>query len=462
MAADDLRARTELPGRWFAAGALRVLVMFVFALLGALGWAPVSSAERSPSFVFLAPTTLAAFSVNPGVAIGSHGDAVAVWDRFDLNSRQDVVEAASRASGGAWSIPTTIGYPGRLQVARPHVAVDARGDAVVVWDAFAGPGFAVTAASRPAGGAWSTTTLTSRDGWSGGSQVAAGEGGDPVAVWNRWTATGSVIETASWSPANGWSTPTVLTTDGSSFEPFVAVGKREAVAVWVRSTVSGNVVEAATRWAGGAWSTPTRLTTTEESLYDLRVAVAEKGKAVVVWRRSTASGYVVEATSRDRGAAWSRPTALSALEGSSSDPQVALTDKGKAVAVWTSDSVVEAATRPPGGAWSKPSPLSATGSSGPQVVVADTGAAFVLWTHSTSAYASVVEATAWSWPDAWSTPIRIEDSSREPQVAATGNGEAVAVWVHGTDTTSDVRAAVTKPRCRSRLDLDIIRAKSNG
>ena len=95
---------------------------------------------------------------NPGpqVALDAGGNAVAVWTRFDSTTEpgKSVVQTASRPADGVWTAPVDL-----ASIAQsgpdPKVAVDARGDAVVIWKYFDSSSYIVQAATKRAGDAWS-------------------------------------------------------------------------------------------------------------------------------------------------------------------------------------------------------------------------------------------------------------------------------------------------------------------
>jgi len=218
---------------------------------------------------------------------------LAVWNR--LTGTDSVIEAASRPRGGMWSRPVAVSAASG-QSYGPQVSVNAKGQAVAVWLRSAGA-FIVETAWRSAGGTWSTpTSLSAANSSSGAPQVGLGAR-SAVAVWELFTDTGSVVEAAARPRCATWLGPTSLSaTDGVSQDPHVAVDtKGDAVAVWSRSTFSGGLIEVARRPQRGTWSTPTALSAADGDSASPQVAVAARGGAVIVWQRSVGGGSVVEA-----------------------------------------------------------------------------------------------------------------------------------------------------------------------
>jgi hypothetical protein len=89
-------------------------------------------------------------AVAPGVGLDARGDAIAVWTRS--NGSNTIVQASYRFQpAGMWSPPTSMSATGGDAVA-PVVALDARGNATVVWSRFDGRSFAAQASGYDASG----------------------------------------------------------------------------------------------------------------------------------------------------------------------------------------------------------------------------------------------------------------------------------------------------------------------
>jgi hypothetical protein len=82
-------------------------------------------------------------SCEPQLALNARGDAVAVWER---GCDQEVVQAAGRSAAGSWQPPVIVSGAG-YAVGRPQVAIDGRGHAVAVWESDRNRHFAVQAAT---------------------------------------------------------------------------------------------------------------------------------------------------------------------------------------------------------------------------------------------------------------------------------------------------------------------------
>ena len=112
----------------------------------------------------------------PGIAVDSQGDAVAVW-AWEFGS--PVIQAAFRLAGGAWQTPVSISEEGGSS---PQVAFDGHGNALAVWER---NGDIVQSAFKPAGGTWQApVNLSDKTHGAYDPQVAFDGQGDAVTVWN--------------------------------------------------------------------------------------------------------------------------------------------------------------------------------------------------------------------------------------------------------------------------------------
>ena len=135
---------------------------------------------------FGAPATVSSPSTNadnnsspPTLAVNRRGDAVVAWSPMPITdfplAGGSTAETSYRPAGGSWSAPEEMPNAG----ARPHVAVNAGGAAIVVGEA--GPG--IGAAYRPAGGKFEFDWPKElRYGHSMNVPVALDDAGNAIAV----------------------------------------------------------------------------------------------------------------------------------------------------------------------------------------------------------------------------------------------------------------------------------------
>jgi hypothetical protein len=370
-------------------------------------WRPAGASWGAPQVVGVSAT---ADSVQ--AAIAPDGNALALWRRaqkLDDDSGSEVVEAASRPAGGDWSAPKALSStsPGLLYgVGQPHVAVDARGKAMAVWERISGADVIVEAAWRPAHEDWGEPAKLSIGRGEAAPRVALDARGNAVAVWQLTTepppqgsnepgTAHAFIQAAARPAGGGWSRPQRLSPGNDSFSPEVAVdAKGNAVAVWWNT--SQRAIQASHRPAGRRWSPPqvlSRQTESEEHPYP-DVALDARGNPVAVWWRSGEPGsdnYTVHAARRRPGRGWGAPERIGQASGGlsyASPPQVAVDAQGNSVAVWVArrhgydSDGVQAARRPVDGSWRAPEQLSAPGEQvdRPKIALNSRGEGVAVWT----------------------------------------------------------------------------------
>ncbi|HKP89821.1 MAG TPA: hypothetical protein VJT75_07560 [Thermoleophilaceae bacterium] len=130
----------------------------------------------------------------PKVAFDGAGAATLVWERGPREFPDDgasrvkqELRVAVRPPGGRFGRPRKLSKTGE-DARDPEVAVNARGDAAVVWNATHGrnlPGSRVGVAVRRAGGDFGPPRLITPPGESFLPRATIGPSGELVAVWNR-------------------------------------------------------------------------------------------------------------------------------------------------------------------------------------------------------------------------------------------------------------------------------------
>jgi hypothetical protein len=417
-------------------------------LLAVLGAAPAAAAPAWLGPVGLSTTTRDAYA--PQVAVDPRGNAVAVWRRSSATG--DRVQSSTRAAGGDWQAPVDLSAPGAIGF-DPQVAVDPHGDAVAVWQRYDdADNLIVQGTARPAGGAWQPPVDLSAAGQNAvGVQVALDALGNAVAVWQRFDGADDVAQSATRPAGGSWQAPADLSAAG---QPAAAAqvafdARGNAVAVWQRFDGANDVVQSATRTAGGAWATPVDLSAPGHSALRAQLAVDPQGDAVAIWQRHDGTHYVVQAAARPAGGVWQPPDDLSAAQNAA-DPQVAVDPRGNAVAVWNRDStggrhVVQGATRAADSDWQTPVDLSVSGrdATSAQVGVDPRGNAIALWQrHDGASY--VVQGAVRPSGAIWQAPVDLSAVGRDaadPQLAIDPQGNATAVWWRSDGTHDIVQAA---------------------
>ena len=174
-------------------------------------------------------------SIEPQLALEGTNDVLAVWSRTITDG--PVIQASTlNAVRDAWS-PEVQPFVVPHDALAPSLAVDKRGDGVVLWTSSDQSGLSVMASYRRAGRPWGAATAVS--GTASGAlspQVALDARGNAVAVWTQSVNGFSRVQAASYTVASGWSASRVLSkVGGDALTPDVALdADGDGAVAWAR------------------------------------------------------------------------------------------------------------------------------------------------------------------------------------------------------------------------------------
>lgn len=399
----------------------------------------------APAPALAAPTwqpvsDLSATGFNAGhtqVAVNGAGTSMAIWAFHD--GTHYVVESATRPAGGIWSNgvlprPDTLGTD--FYAEDPQIALDQAGNATAIWY-----GAGLQAATREAGGAWTTPTIVAA-GTIRAQQLVVDAAGNVTAIWVGQTGiSDQLIHSATRAAGGTWSAPVVLSSSGfDSVAPDVAVDKAgNTTAVWTGSDGTNKIIQTATRPVSGAWSAPSDLSAGGENATSPQIAIDAAGNATAIWHRPSAEADIQTAT-RPAGGTWSAGSYIPNAKSPAADvAQIAFDAAGNTTALWRGsdsvNSILQSSSRSASGTWSAPVNVSATGrhSFGQRLVVDAAGTATAVW-HSHDGTYNVVQFATRSPGGTWSTPDNLSATGGHaiaPEIALDPAGDAVAVWIRG-------------------------------
>jgi hypothetical protein len=277
---------------------------------------------------------------SPQVAVNRRGMAVAVWTQAYRGHRFTIL-AAPRRPGHRFGSPQALGRTNRFRGAAPRVALNARGDAVVMWSRSDSMEFAM----RRAGGRFGPPqTIAVRRPLTGGVVVA-----DDGAAVATWTAHGRVFLSRR-APGHRFGHARLLNPAGPGGSgAATAIGADgTTVVAWSSSqSSSAAIVE-----RDGSLEAPQTLASYSPFLTFAvpAAAVTPTGEALVAWsqgiRDPSGERLQVAVASRRPGASFGAPRILSAPGVSASQPALAVEGRGAVVAAWS-----EAGPVGPGARW---------------------------------------------------------------------------------------------------------------
>lgn len=438
-------------------------------LLLAATFALSSTASAAPSWS--GPSTLGPTgreSGAPEIAVAPDGEAIAVW----AGSKPKGIQVSTRAPGGRWTPPVTLGP---AQESEPRIAVSAR-KAVVVWstnlDTRGYETSVVLAATRIKGKPWSKARNISKEKrWREEPEgreprVTITPAGKAVAIWqagDEGHSTTSFIRSATQAArSTSWSAPIGLpgSIEGENAEVGATRGG-ETVAIWGASYDEESGLEVASRPAHGKWRRSQRLDRPGSYATPL-LTVTSTGEAIGVWAtQSEEGGSVLQAATRTPGGKWKVKTL--APEGYSESPAIVTEPGGRVRLVWIlgppfgDGGEVVSSTHSPGGGWTTPVSLASEGlqlpaHTRPQIIVNTAGEWTAAWETKGPLGESTIQASSRPAGGSWSAPIDLSSSpppklygEADLQLATSSSGEIFAVWHKFTGAGWVIEAATRPP-----------------
>jgi len=287
----------------------------------------------------------------PQIASDGSGGAIAIWDQLF-----DGIWSSRFTPGAGWSAPEVVGASNGPGALYPRVAFASDGTAIAVWQQGDGSRINIWANRRTAAG-WGSPTLveTSDAGYAEEPELAVDAGGDAIVMWRQRQTSNSLGElwANNFRPGVGWGTPQLIGTDVQALSYQLRFdGRGNALAVWADFA---NSSWATLYLAGQGWGTPFRLGPASAP----RVAFDAQGNALVLWIQQDAvpnpvpcivltsigGGSTCPATvlrknlwSRRHTPAdgWAQPQLVDTSDlGDVSSPAFAFDQAGNAIAVWT-------------------------------------------------------------------------------------------------------------------------------
>jgi hypothetical protein len=320
----------------------------------------------------------------PSIAVDGQGGVVAAWRDYLPGRTGSVIRTATLSVGG-WSASQDLS-PTTTHAFEPEVAVDARGDAAIVWSEDIDlSGRRAVGAHRAAGGTWTTSYITTGPG-AGAATVAVQPDGRAVALWTQ----GGSVQTADKTLAGGtWSPARQLSATNGQWLNAVVDIDGDVIAAWSSASLTGlSTIETASRSAAGDWSPTTVLASSTSSLaWQLDLGVGDSGEALAAWVVSSDGNRRSDLWTAARTSAGTWTTRkVASPQVYNSAPTVGFGTGGASVVLWTGSTeqltsarTLYAVTRTPGEEWVPPTALASGSISGPEAAVDPAGHGTLLW-----------------------------------------------------------------------------------
>jgi hypothetical protein len=292
----------------------------------------------------------------PQIAMDRFGNAHAIWMQFTPVPGQPTsprIWTKRYAAGQGWGVPTKLVDMG-LRATNPQIGVDSLGNALAVWEQLSGSR-TIILSSRYAAETqrWEDRTfdvVSNVDNALGNSfavQITVGKSGNALAVWSQANGTRTNIwanrylaQTHRWLQAR-----MISTADGnqrSAGGPQVAIdASGNALAVWLQERGQG-ATSRLNIWANrydartDQWGTAELIEKDDSgSALHPQIAVDQRGNALAVWRQpiGTRENIWSNRYAAESGR-WGTPELLETGDGGAHDPRVAVDGSGNALAIW--------------------------------------------------------------------------------------------------------------------------------
>jgi hypothetical protein len=275
---------------------------------------------------------------DPQVAMNAAGDAVIVWLRYVRSRHDGVVQARTRSAAGVLGPVLTLPEIEKTS-SNARVAIDSRGNALVVWrlGSSSDNGGWLQARSISAAGVLGPIVNVSRIGVANEPQVAMDADGAALVVWRgRGPGTDYRIQTRVRTAAGLWRPAQTIAESEQVIElPKLAMNANgDALMVWRRVWNGMVTLQARARSAAGVLGSIE--TISAESRFDPlpRVAIDASGDAVIVWQRHRPSREVIQARRHSAAGVFGPIETLSNPEQDAGAPDVVMNADGRALAVW--------------------------------------------------------------------------------------------------------------------------------
>lgn len=291
----------------------------------------------------LIETDDASNALAPKVAVGLDGNAVAVWSQSD-GLRFNVWANFYNGTTGVWGTAQLLEVDNAGDAVNPDIAVDASGNAIVVWCQFDGVRFNIWANHfNSATRTWGSAQLVESENLGTvelSPQVAADSDGGAFAVWAQSDGVRFNIWANRFNVSSGtWGNARLIEVDntGDARDPQLAGDRNGNVMTsWVQfDGMRFNVWASRYTKVVDAWDAPQLLEIGDGDAFVPQLAADPMGNFICVWSQSDGVSSSIWASRYDASTGqWGVPLSIETGNGGAFGPSVAGSSNGNAVVVW--------------------------------------------------------------------------------------------------------------------------------
>lgn len=279
----------------------------------------------------------------PRVAVSQNGNIIVAWKQYYSGdaSKATIDTAYYDAASRQWT-PARSLQSGTTNTDFPAPAIDARGNAMVLWSqAGAAPDVLVAHAARydAAAKAWGGNTMVGAN--DGETSYALLLGFDPagnaIGIWKKDSRFGGGLSAARYSAAsNSWGKPEALNTGDAGPKQIAIDPAGNALLAWSDYNVArGTFTIESRRYqaATGTWSALPGLATFVSS--NMPLAVDPAGNVTTAWVSYANSAYTMYAMRFNAWAGkWDTPVMIATDASAMQDPALTVDQSGQAMLQW--------------------------------------------------------------------------------------------------------------------------------
>ena len=279
---------------------------------------------------------------NPQIAIDANGNALAVWKQSD--GTRDNIWSNRYTAGTGWGTAVLIETDNAGTAAFPKIAMDANGNALVVWRQFDGTRDNIWSNRYTDGTGWGTAALIETDNAASasGPQIAIDTNGNALAVWQQAGGTGESIWSNRYTAGIGWGTAAVIQINaGPAYSPQIAIdASGNALAVWWQSGGTRLNIWSNRYSAGTGWGTAALIETDNAGMFSNppfspEIAFDATGNALAVWLAPDGTRSNIWSNRYTAGTGWGTAALIETDNvGNAGRPQIVIDANGNALAVW--------------------------------------------------------------------------------------------------------------------------------
>ncbi len=385
---------------------------------------------------------------NPQIAVDGNGNMIAVWTQSD-GLYSDYFDANS-----GWGTPSKIADRTTQAVyfSNIRVAMNAKGDAVVVWVHDEMYNYFIESVRFSVGSGWGADQKLMPPYLVFSLDIALDANSNALIVWEGIaSSTSRNIVYASRSLQNsGWDTPQAISTNvWNAINPHIVVdNKGNAFVFWMESDFSTTTNFYANHYmADSGWGTPELIATTSGSASWANIAFDKAGNAMALWGQSDSSShYHVYSCRYAVGVGWGSETVIDGNTLNSTKPTLAVDSEGNFWAAWVQFNGtgidVYSSRYVSSIGWEAPQRIGSGGNAGQPCVAADgLGSIFVAWQqYDINDLVDVnVYVNCFTAASGWGTQRQLRNSSGaadEPELVADPLGHATVIWSQSVGYTS--------------------------